>query len=171
MEPTKGTKHLVSECIRAKATKLARTKIGTPTSANARSWTRSEAGKTSKENGAVTAWKRAEGRQPEGSPLTVDRAKKMVLPPGMNWNRPGRREKPWPCELAYNRTPGYWPLVTVYLTRDFATSLTVGATFPRRFALVLRSPAIAYKHGRALAAQFTISKANDQPADRARGLS
>ena len=65
------------------------------------------------------------------------------------------------------------------ILQDFATSLTVGETFPRRFALVLCSPATAYKHVkesevrvmRALAAQFTISKANDQPADRARGLS
>ena len=55
--------------------------------------------------------------------------------------------------------------------QDFATSLTVGATFPRRFALVLCSPATAYKHGRALAAQFTSVKQHDQPADCARGLS
>ena len=57
------------------------------------------------------------------------------------------------------------------ILQDFATSLTVGATFPRRFALVLCSPATAYKHGRALAAQFTSVKQHDQPADCARGLS
>ena len=32
------------------------------------------------------------------------------------------------------------------ILQDFATSLTVGATFPRRFALVLCSPATAYMY-------------------------
>ena len=70
-----------------------------------------------------------------------------------------------------NFDPGWFTEKQISRSISFGVSRSRdGETNPATFALVNCSSGNIYKPGRALANQFTFSKAHDQPADRARGL-